>query len=490
MIEASKNAVLSLLIIFMSTTGIVYAKELKFNENIERPNIVMIVADDHGLDAIGAYGNSVVKTPNLDFLAKEGARFTNAFSTVSSCSPSRSVMLSGLQNHANGMYGLQHDIHHFTSFDKVQSLPVRLSEGGYQTARVGKYHLGPDSVYEFDTVLSKGAANDMNSMARSPVEMAEISKAFIEQSEQPFFLYFASDDPHRAFPFETYPEPNRFGNRERGYPGITPVSYDPKDVIVPDYLPDTLAARREIAEYYQAISRLDQGIGRLIEVLKETGKYDNTVIVYLSDNGIAFPGAKTNLYDAGIHLPLIVRVPGNKQAGRALHQMISWTDITPTLLDYAGLLGTQGNSFDSFHGKSFKVVMENHQATGFDEVYASHTFHEVMMYYPIRMVRNTQYKLLWNIAYKLDFPSTHDLQESLIWQETMRSNRDHYGPRSLKTFFHRAEFELYDIKSDPLELNNLANSKEHKAVFTELLQKIKDFQQNTGDPWFRKWRYK
>ena len=410
-------------------TESVYASEITDNSKQKSaPNIVMIIADDHGLDAIGAYGNKVIKTPNIDALAEQGARFNRAFATVSSCSSSRSVMLTGLQNHANGMYGLQHEKHHFSSLDTVQSLPVMLSTGGYKTARIGKYHLAPEDVYKFDVVLSKGAANDMASIARSPVEMANVAKDFIGNSEQPFFLFYASDDPHRAYPFETYPEPNKFGNRQQGYPGVTEVQYDPNDVIVPDYLPDTLAARKELAEYYQSVSRLDQGVGRLVEVLKETGKYENTIILYLSDNGIAFPGAKTNLYDAGIQLPLIVRVPENLSAGKAFDEMISWTDLTPTLLDYAGLL----KASDKFHGRSFKNIIAGSKKASWDEVYASHTFHEVMMYYPIRMVRTQQYKLLWNIAYKLDYPSTHDLQESLIWQDMLRTKKTQYGPRSLE----------------------------------------------------------
>ena len=197
MVKFSKSFALGMvtLALFSFCVG---ANSLEDNRHTDnRPNIVMIVADDHGLDAIGAYGNKVIKTPNIDALARDGARFENAFATVSSCSPSRSVILTGHHNHTNGMYGLQHKQHHFSSFDDVQSLPVILSENGYRTARIGKYHLGPNRVFSFDQVLSKGAANDMTSIARSPVEMAEKSKEFIEQDREPFFLYFASDDPHR-----------------------------------------------------------------------------------------------------------------------------------------------------------------------------------------------------------------------------------------------------------------------------------------------------
>ncbi|MBU3005324.1 sulfatase family protein [Paraglaciecola arctica] len=461
----------------------------------KKPNVVMIVADDHGLDALGAYGNSVIKTPNIDALAKDGARFDNAFATVSSCSPSRSVILTGRQNHANGMYGLQHKQHHFSSFDQVRSLPIILSENGYRTARIGKYHLGPEQVFKFDQVLSKGAANDMQSIARSPVEMANKSVAFISESEQPFFLYFASDDPHRAFPFDTYPNPNSFGNRSKGYPGIKEVFYKPEEVVVPEYLPDTPAARKEIAEYYQAISRLDQGVGQLVKQLKAQGKYQNTLILYLSDNGIAFPGAKTNLYDAGIHLPLIVKAPGsspsseacvqNSKDCKAHKQMVSWVDLTPTILDYAKVPIADEN----MQGKSFKAVIETDQNQGWERVFASHSMHEVMMYYPMRMVRNKEYKLIWNIAHGLSYPFAADLQYSLIWQDLQRRDVKHYANRSIKDFMRRPEFELFDMRNDPQELHNLAYLPEYDKLRQQLTQEIKTFQKNTNDPWVTKWLY-
>ncbi|MGY8694119.1 MAG: sulfatase-like hydrolase/transferase, partial [Verrucomicrobiia bacterium] len=105
------------------------------------PNIVLIVSDDHGTDALGCYGNPVIKTPALDSLAADGTLFTDANCTTASCSPSRSVILSGLHNHSNGMYGLQHTFHHYQSFDEVESLPVTLSKNGYRTARIGKFHV-------------------------------------------------------------------------------------------------------------------------------------------------------------------------------------------------------------------------------------------------------------------------------------------------------------------------------------------------------------
>lgn len=459
-----------------------------------RPNVVLIVADDHGTDALGCYGNPVIKTPNLDALARDGIRFTEAFCTTASCSPSRSVILSGLQGHHNGMYGLQHQVHHFQSFDTVKSLPVLLSEAGYRTGRVGKFHLAPEAVFKFETVLSGGAANDPESIGRSPVEMAAAVRDFLDATDtRPFFLYFATDDPHRAnavLPngrptFATYPNPNRFGNRVQGYPGITPVVYSPEEVIVPPFLPDTPECRSELAEYYQSVSRLDQGVGQLIENLKATGKYDNTLIIYISDNGPAFPGAKTTLYDPGIRLPCIIRSPRQPKRGIVQDAMISWVDLAPTILDFVRASPPK----EGFDGRSFRPALEGGKLKGWDEVYASHNLHEITMYYPMRMVRTRRYKLIWNIANGLTFPSALDLIESPTWISAEKSGTGKYGRRLITDFLHRPRFELYDLQHDPDEVNNLADDPASQSVKDELIARIKAFESRTRDPWINKWNY-
>lgn len=459
-----------------------------------RPNIVLIVADDHGTDALGCYGNPVIKTPHLDALAAAGTRFTHAFCTTASCSPSRSVLLTGQHNHRNGMYGLQHQVHHFQSFDHVKSLPVLLGEAGYRTARIGKFHVAPEAVYAFQTVLSAGTANDPESLGRSPVEMANQTRGFLDAKDaRPFFLFFAVDDPHRAnlvLPdgrpsFDSYPEPNRFGNRPQGYPGVQPVIYSPEQVIVPSFLPDTRECRAELAEYYQSVSRLDQGVGRLIDVLKETGHYDRTLIIYLSDNGVAFPGAKTTLYDPGVRLPLIVRAPNHREPGSVQPAMVSWVDLTPTLLDVAGALRPDA----PFDGRSFRVGLEGAVLAGWDEVYASHTFHEVTMYYPMRAVRTRRYKLIHNLASGQPYPFALDLIKSPTWIGVMNAGASVYGKRAIARFLRRPEFELYDLANDPDEVVNLAKNKAHSAVMEQLTAKLTAFQEASQDPWRHKRTY-
>ncbi len=285
--------------------------------------------------------------------------------------------------------------------------------------------------------------------------------------------------------FDTYPEPNDFGNRKEGHPGVKEVVYDPQKVIVPPFLPDTKESRAELAQYYQAVSRLDQGVGRLVQILKEAGKYENTLLIYISDNGVAFAGAKTTLYDPGIRLPCIVRTPGKVKKGFVQPALISWTDLTPTVLDYAGALPAK----PSFHGRTFRAALEGEKVTGFDQIYASHSLHEITMYYPMRAIHTPKYKLIYNIAHQLPFPLALDLVKSSTWQSVEKARMNQYGKRSVQALLYRPRFELYDLSTDPHEINNLAENPQYQTVFNDLLAKLKEFQQSTNDPWLHKWEY-
>lgn len=441
-----------------------------------KPNIILFVSDDHGLDALGCYGNSVIKTPNLDQLASQGVRFTRAYCTSASCAASRSVILTGQYGHATGSYGHVHDYHHFSTYENVKSLPVLLKQAGYTTARIGKYHLAPEKVFQFDTVLKADP--------RSTVEMANACVGVMNQ-DAPFFLYFCPDDPHRGAPFtpEPWNAPNSFGNRAEGYPGVEAVKYKPEDVLVPGFLPDTIECREELAEYYQSVSRIDQGFGRLMALLKRTGKSDQTVVIYISDNGIAFPGAKTTVYEPGIKLPCIVKDPRSKTQGIVNNAMITWADLTPTILDFAGV----EFSANDFHGRTFVPILGETNPKNWDEVYASHNFHELTMYYPMRVVRNGDYKLIWNIAWRLEYPFASDLWAASTWQGIHRTQGPRFGKRKVKDYLFRAEFELYDLANDPDELTNLAAIKEHAAKLKQLKAKLKAFQLKTKDPWQIMW---
>ncbi len=305
-------------------------------------NIVLIVGDDHGLD-LGCYGNSVIKTPNLDALAADGVVLDRAFCTTASCSASRSVILTGLHNHANGHYGHQHLYNKFSAWANTPSLPAYLRAGGYRTARCGKFHVAPESAFHFSQVLPERDAQGLlqKQLERNPLLQADACRDFIaERSQQPFFLYFCTNDPHRSEELdESSPlelKPNTFGNQP-DLPGGEVINYSPAEVIVPPFLPDSPECRAELAQYYQSVLRVDQGVGRLVQHLREAGVYDDTLVIYISDHGIAMPGAKTTLYEPGMCSPCIVRNPKAATRGLRSKAMVSWVDLTPTLLEFAGV---------------------------------------------------------------------------------------------------------------------------------------------------------
>lgn len=445
-----------------------------------RPNLVLMVADDHGREALGCYGNPIAATPNLDGLAGYGTRFTNSFCTTASCAASRSVILTGLYNHANGTYGHTHGFHHFSCYEDVRTLPAMLGEAGYRTGRVGKKHYAPDRIFPWDWEQPDGI------FGRDDVRMSDSCREFV-QGDEPFFLYWASHNPHRAAVKQDHPlKPNSFGNPETAFPGDTEQEFDEADVVVPHFLPDTPEVRAELAQYYQSIARLDRGIGRLLDILRDAGKLDNTVVIYISDNGAAFPASKTTLYEPGMQLPCIVRTPEQTARGIACDGLITWADLTPTLLDYAGALPDAGQ----FHGRSFRgIVGQEHPTDWRDEVYAAHTFHEITNYYPMRVVRTQRHKFIWNIAWKLDYSFASDLWRSISWQGALKDGRKHFGIRTMDAYVHRSRFELYDLESDPGEVVNLAGRPEYADMVSGFCERLQQFQQDTRDPWIHKWEY-
>ncbi|MDZ4857583.1 MAG: sulfatase [Candidatus Hydrogenedentes bacterium] len=417
-------------------------------------NVILYITDDHGMNDAGCYGNPHVKTPGLDALAREGVRFTHAFCTTPSCSPSRSVILTGMHNHANGQYGLAHAKHHFNSFADVKSLPVVLGEAGYRTLCAGKVHVLPEAAYHFQEYIP-GAA---------PVDMAEKCRPLLESKDPtPFFLYFCPTEPHRPF-------------RREGSDVI-----DATKITVPPHLPDIPECRQELAEYYASIQRADSGLVLLMNMLRETGHWEDTLIVFATDNGMPWPGAKTTLYEPGVHLPCVVRDPRNPRQGYTSNAMVSWIDIMPSILEYCGATA------NTCHGRSFLDAARAETAAEWDEVYHSHTFHEVTMYYPMRAVRTRRHKLIWNIAHGLPFPFASDLWQSKTWQGVRARGLTAYGKRTVEAYERRPEFELYDLEADPHEIQNLAENPQLATLLADLKHRIRAMQEKTNDPWLLKW---
>ncbi len=480
-------------------------------------NVIFFITDDES-PTLGCYGDEVAVTPTIDALAADGTLFRNAFATTASCSASRSVVMSGLHNHMNGQYGHTHHFHKFSSYHDVVSLalPRLMAQAGYRTARCGKYHVAPEAVFHFETTIPGNT--------RSPVEMADNCEAFITaSSDKPFFLYFATSDPHRGGGVDKTSElelkPNLFGNKpnKKAYPGIEEVFYDPAEVPIPEFLPDTPDTREELAQYYQSVSRIDQGLKRLVDILKDAGLYDKTMIVFTADHGMAFSGGKTTVYEGGLRVPFVVRNPYEKNRGVDTDAMISHVDITPSLLDFAGALDREAsrpknpinankfwkergealeenrngaNKFVEYHGKSWIPLLGDPEARTHEDIFASHTFHEIQMYYPMRVYRDKRFKLIWNIAHKLDYPFASDLWAASSWQAQLKKGEDApYGTRTVGEYIQRPEFELFNMETDPHESLNLANDPAYAEVLEDYKAKLKAKQKELNDPWIMKWSY-
>jgi N-sulfoglucosamine sulfohydrolase len=458
---------------FLLTTGSTIVASSASGSSRQPPdrgrNVLLIIADDQGRD-LGCYGNRAIATPHLDELSASAVRFTHGFSTVSSCSPSRSVLYTGLFNHTSGQYGLAHALHNQSTFDDIESVPKLLRTAGFATGVIGKLHVKPASVYPFEFHVEgpELAGNrDVDAMARRTAEFLSGAKA------RPFFLVVGFSDPHRA--------QAGFANA-RSYANAPKRAYDPASVVVPAHLPDWPEVRRDLADYYESVSRLDQGVGMVLEQLRRSGRDRDTLVIYVSDNGIPFPGAKTNLYDAGIHLPLIIRGPGGR-TGATTDAMASWADIAPTILDWAGV---KGPSRYALPGRSLLPALSTDRATGWDDVFASHTFHEITMYYPMRAVRTRRYKYILNLAHQLPYPQASDILNSPSWKAIASRKPEKMGSRDMATYIRRPAEELYDLDRDPNEVRNIVGDAASAPPLKELREKMAAFRERTRDPWFRK----
>ncbi|MCB1331966.1 MAG: sulfatase [Maritimibacter sp.] len=427
-------------------------------------NILLLIADDLGR-MTGCYGEPAIRTPHIDALAGQGTRFDMAFTSTASCSASRSVIYTGLHTHETGQYGLHHDFHHFMTFDDVPTAPALLNAAGYHTGIIGKVHVGPAPVYPWQHREESGS--------RDVAWVAERARANFDarnEDGQPFFLTIGYVDPHRD---ETR---GGFGNDQFG--ADDPV-FAPEDIHVPPFLTDLPEVRAELAAYYRSVHRLDRGVGLALAALADAGLAEETLVVFLSDNGAPFLNSKTTLFDAGVHLPLIVRKPGQKP-GVANPNLVSFTDLLPTFLDLAGATPEPGKR----RGRSLLPILEETaRQPGWDRVFGSHTFHEVTNYWPTRFLRTPRYKYHRNVAWQLDFPFSGDLYGSLTWAGIRRQDPVMIGSRPLSDYIRRPPEELYDLEADPLEVTNLAADPAHAGLLRDYRATLENWQRETRDPW-------
>ena len=426
-----------------------------------RPNVVLIIADDLAWDDTGAYGNRKVRTPNIDRLAREGLKFTRAFVTISSCSPSRASLITGRYPHNTDAEQL-----HWPLPPEQVTFVEKLKAAGYWTAASGKWHLGETVKDRFDIVDDPGEAGFQTDPKTGKMLAKDDSGAagwipVMRQRPQgkPFFLWLAALDPHRDYVENSIPKPHR-----------------PADVIVPPYLPDTSEVRQELALYYDEITRLDGNVGKVIAELERQGVADNTLILFISDNGRPFPRAKTTLYDSGIRTPLLARWPRTIRRGGVAEGLVSSMDVAPTILQLAGV-----EIPPTVQGKSFAATLTNPNAITREAIYAEKNWHDYED--RTRAVRTARFKYIRNDYPDLPLTTSADSGRSPT-MDAIRRLRDagKLTPEQSRIFqTPRPAEELYDVVADPHEFRNLATDSRYAQTLAELREKLNQWGRETDD---------
>lgn len=435
----------------------------------ENRNILFLISDNHTWTDLGCYGHPLVQTPNLDRLAAEGVRFEQAFATTASCGPSRAVMYTGLLTHSNGQYAHPHREHNQQLREDVTTVFAILKEAGYRTGLVGKDHIKPLEKYPID-FKPRVRSRDVSVMAKE-------AETFLTETTDPFLLVVSFHDPH----------PISIDGAGWGVPegtgGYKPVDYSPDEVPVPPFLPDTPEVREGIAGYYQQISRMDHGVGLVLDALKRSGHEEETLVIFISDHGTSEPGAMGTHYEPGVRVPFLVRQPGLKEPASSNQALVAFTDITPTMLDWAGV------TFDEYplHGHSLLPVLGDPEPQGWDEVLLSHVGHDIFAYYPMRTLRHRRYKLIWNVTPGVEYPLPIDTVQRRTWVDLRKRGDEKMGGRLVEDYLHRPRLELYDLETDPWETNNLAADPAHSGTLDEMVKRLYQRLEKQKDPWIRKY---
>ncbi len=407
------------------------------------PNIVLITADDLGME-VGCYGYAAIKTPHLDKLATEGMRFTRAYVTQASCSPSRSSMFTGLYPHQNGQYGLApFEKYGYRMHEGIATMPRLLKDAGYRTAILGKIHVEPETPELFPSEAKAVSASATTRVQK----VADDAAAFIAGGKGPFFLMVNYFDPHRL---ESGGE--EFKDQVEGLPTdpVTPEQARPFDFEADFDFPDL---RKQIAGYLNSVKRLDEGIGLLLEKLEKTGVTGDTLVIFLSDHGAPFTLAKCSVLEAGVRVPMIVRWPGQVTPGTTTDFLTSAIDLLPTVLAAADVSGPAGLS-----GLNLLPLLKNGEPGELkrDLLFTEFTAHAAPHYYPKRAVRDDRYKLIWNLQYQRRNPLTALGDKAT--QRALQEPESGTVHQIFERWLQPPEFELYDLDRDPHEFVNLAGT--------------------------------
>lgn len=403
------------------------------------PNILFLMADDAGWKDFGCYGHPSLKTPNIDQLAATGLKFNNAFLTTSSCSPSRTSILAGRYAHSIGTEDM-----HVPLPDSVKLLPQFMKQKGYFTGNMLKTHYGPAGEKQFEWYSNK---------------LQDFPQFLDSANKKPFFMWIGFKDPHRPYKTSEYTN-----------------SFSPEQVIVPPYLSDTPETRQDLADYYSEIMRLDEHVGWVINELAKRNLRENTLIVFLSDNGAPFPTAKGTLYDTGIGTPLIFNWPERLRDRRHYDGIVSAIDLAPTVLEIAGI-----EQPHNMPGKSLLSVVDQEDKFERQYAFSERNWHGADEH--MRSVRSLDYKFITNGFEKLPFGSPSDIIESRSWTDLYRLKQSGDLTSAQERLFQypRPKQELYDLKKDPNETNNVAGDPQYAGVISEMNEALVTWQLSTHD---------
>ena len=434
------------------------AKEEKGKED---PNIVFLLADDWSYPHAGAYGNKVIETPTFDELAENGVLFHNAYASAPSSSPSRAAMLTGRAPHqleeAANLWGLMKD--------KFPVYPQMLENNGYYTGHTGK-GWGPGNFKD------GGFAHNPAGEKFSSFE--EFYNAI--PGDKSFCFWFGSNDPHRPYDQEAAEEAG--------------INVD--NITVPDFLPDVTTTKKDIANYYAEVQQFDTDCGNIIEKLREANELSNTLIVMTSDNGMPFPGAKATVYDAGTRVPLVVYWKNKIDKSFESQQFVNLYDLAPSFLQAADI-----DPPEDMIGKSILPLLDPENDVDRNHVFLERERHALVRRdnsgYPQRAIRTEKYLYIDNYDHRL-WPAGAPFQyysvgrygdvdnsptkRYILANKNKPGNMVYYS----RCFGKRPSEELYNIKKDPYQLNNLADKDDYQVTMRALRQKLYNWMWTTGDP--------
>ncbi len=430
-----------------------------------KPNVLLIVSEDNGPE-LGCYGDPYAKTPNLDRLAAGGVRFEKAFVPYSVCSPSRACYLTGLHPHQNGQIGLA--THKYSMYRAFPNIAGLLKAHGYRTGLIGKLHVNPESAFPFDFREIRSA--NFGKGRRDMKKYAEKAWEFFTSSDSPFFLSINYPDAH--FPLH---------RQDHGLPQNPVEAKDVKPL--PWIGVDSPRLREFTADYYNCMSRLDTGIEMLLDNLEKAGEKDNTLIIYLGDHGAQFSRGKTSVYEGGLRIPLIVSWADRTQKGITPTELVSTLDILPTILQATGCKGPQ-----NLPGRALQPLMNGRKAPWRKYIVAQTNGSAPSLYFQQHSIRDECYKLIIspvrnrpNLCAKayLDRFNVH-FAAGTSKEDIAAGSKD--IQRVYDTYLNPPLYELYDLKNDPYEFENVAEHPEYARIKERLLKDFRQWQKDTDDP--------